>query len=102
MEDYPIHLPQLRTVVCSHVCCICDVLLLLRTIDKATYVCSEFSEVVLHNKGIFHGPDRKLSIRICMNICLYCPDLHILCFMYRKITGSQHCNTRWEANHQAL
>ena len=66
MEDYSIHLPQLRTVVCSHVCsrvcCVSDVLLLLRTIDTLHLcegnLCSEFSEVVLYNKGMFYGSPR--------------------------------------------
>lgn len=41
-------------------------------------LCSEFSVVVLYNKGKFHGTDCKLSIRICMNMCLHYLDMHIL------------------------
>ena len=65
-------------------------MLVLRTIDtlhlcegNLQYVQS-FLKLFCITKEYFMETDRKLSIRTCMNICLYCPDMHILCFMHRK------------------
>jgi len=63
-ESYTISLPHLGTPVGSRISCINDVMVLLNKIGSFHLcegnLCSEFSDVVVHNKGKFYGTDRKL------------------------------------------
>jgi len=63
-ESYTISLPHIRTPVGSRISCIDDIMVLLNKISTFHLcegnLCSEFSDVVVHNKGKFYGADRKL------------------------------------------
>jgi len=58
------HRINLGVPFCSHVCCINDLILILTAINSLHFcegsLCENFSAVVLHNGGRFHGTDRKL------------------------------------------
>ena len=63
VEEHVVRMAELGTTVGSRVSCVSDVLLLLRAIDLLHMcegnLCSEFLEVVQHNRGKFLGTDCK-------------------------------------------
>ena len=64
LEGYTINLPQLEAPIGSRISCVNDVIVLLNTINTFHLcegnLCSEFPDLVVHNKGKFYGTDRKL------------------------------------------
>ena len=64
LEGYTINLPQLEAPIGSCISCVNDVIVLLNTINTFHLcegnLCSEFPDLVVHNKGKFYGTDRKL------------------------------------------
>lgn len=64
-ESYTISLPHLGALVGSRISCINDVMALLNTMSSFHLcegnLCSEFSDVVDHNKGKFYGSDRMFN-----------------------------------------
>ena len=67
MGDHKINLCDLGfSVGSSYVSCVNDLKMILDVIDSLHFcegnLCEDFSEIVLHNKGIFYGTDRKFFL----------------------------------------
>ena len=68
MGDHKINLYDLGFSVCSsYVSCVNELKMILDVIDSLHFckgnLCEDFSEIVLHNKGMFYGTDHKF---LCM------------------------------------
>ena len=74
LEGYTINLPQLGAPIGSRISCVNGIIILLDTINTFYLcegnLCSEFPDLVVHNKGLFYGTDHKLY-SIMISLVLY-------------------------------